>query len=549
MANDITAVGRRALCNASGDGGTALGSLALENAASGTNNTAVGHSAGKSITTGADNVFVGANAGSGAGQNEAVTNSIAIGSNSLTTKSNQAVLGGPEITETMLRGELVINNERLFLTMPALDNYFAAASGPATLPTGNGNIGFGTGAVSSVTDGIMNTGIGYQALMSVTTGDDNTAIGAGALESMTTGIGNSAIGRLALARCSTGTNNTGLADTALEFLTTGNHCTAVGYSAGIKAATGDDNCLFGVFAGGHALGRNGPDCSWSRCNVFGAAAMQLNENGDKNNLFGTRAGHVLTSAENCGFGDEALRVLTTGERNSVFGHEAGWRLTTGSLNVFIGHQAGAGASQKIDASGTTVVGAGACSTRDNEIVIGKETDTHVTIAGVEFTKAEILEILNGTQNSRWTVVDSWIYSGTAVDKVDFIDLGDYSELIVRVRNMTLSSADQRLVRCSVDNGTSFFSANGDYTAIDVDGVEDPVGFSGFALHSTASAAARSGTLSMTGINCPERMIQRVTRYNTHELIFTGSTEPINAIRILGGAANITGGTITLLGRR
>lgn len=549
MANDLTAVGRRALCNASGDDGTALGSLALENATSGASNTAVGYSAGRSITTGVANVFVGANAGSGGGQSVTATNSIAIGSNAVTTKNDQAVLGGPAIAETVLRGELIINEERLFLTMPLLDNYFAAAAGPSELPTGNGNVGFGLRAVSSVTDGIMNTGIGYQALMSVTTGDDNTAIGAGALESMTTGIGNSAIGRLALARCSTGTNNTGLADTALEFLTTGNHCTAVGYSAGIKAVTGDDNCLFGVFAGGHSLGRNGPDCSWARCNVFGTAAMQLNETGDKNNLFGTRAGHVLTSAENCGFGDEALRVLTTGEKNSVFGHESGWRLTTGSLNVFIGHQAGANASQKVDASGTTVVGAGAFSTRDDEVVIGKVTDTHVTIAGVEFTKAEILELQDEARTPRWEVVDTWNYGGTPVDKVDFVDLDEYSELIVRVRNMTLSSADQRLVRCSVDNGTTFFSANGDYTAIDADGVEDPVGFSGFALHSTASAAARSGTLSMIGINCPERMIQRVTRYNTHELLFTGSAAPINAIRVLGGAANITGGSITLLGRR
>ncbi len=399
---DNTAIGR----SANGNSGpstlwnTAVGATALEGSTVGYN-SALGHGAGKAITTGTSNVFVGFSSGAGGAQNPAAIASIAIGYRAVTTKSGQAVFGSADITETVLRGEIVEGDEgvRLSRMWPSEYNYFLHGAGPAAEPAEGdqgfgpavGNVGVGPFALMSVTQGITNTAMGFEALKSCTIGVDHTAFGSQALRAQISGVGSTAMGKLALANSTTGGNNTAIGDTALEF-TNGNANCALGYSAGIKS-TGDNNCLFGVFAGGHASGKVGPDCPFDRCNAFGAATMQLNLSGNKNNLFGTYAGHVLTGDENCGFGDESLRLLTTGARNACFGNDSGWRLTTGTDNVFVGTGAGRDGSQKADAVGTTVVGAGAVSTRDNEVVIGKSTDTHVTLAGVMFTKVQMEALL------------------------------------------------------------------------------------------------------------------------------------------------------------
>ena len=70
---------------------------------------------------------------------------------------------------------------------------------------------------------------------------------------------------------------------------------------------------------------------------------------------------------------------------------SGFWLETGNDNIFVGNDSGRD-GQVRTVSGTTVIGASAYSTRNNEIVIGKSTDTHVTIMGVEFTKAQILAL-------------------------------------------------------------------------------------------------------------------------------------------------------------
>jgi len=146
---------------------------------------------------------------------------------------------------------------------------------------------------------------------------------------------------------------------------------------------------------------------------------------------------------------------------------------------------------------------------------------------------------------------SWTYS-TSVPYVDFINLARYTDLMLVARGITLSGSDQRMVRCSVNNGSTFYAANGDYTALTSDGVETATGFTGFALHGTASNLARSGSFRMLGanLNTPAKEGERLTRYDQHQLFFTGSSSPVNALRFLpqGGAVNITGGTIALFAR-
>jgi hypothetical protein len=71
---------------------------------------AVGQEAGRGVTTAASGVFVGYRAGySVDGQKIDAIGAIAIGANAVTDKDYQAVLGSGAITETLLRGKVIVN--------------------------------------------------------------------------------------------------------------------------------------------------------------------------------------------------------------------------------------------------------------------------------------------------------------------------------------------------------------------------------------------------------------------------------------------------------
>lgn len=141
-----TGVGANSMMvNTTGFQNTSIGAGSMEGLTTGQENTGVGYDAGLNATTAIRNVWLGWNAKSGTDgyQNEMigytagasltagnhdnigigfqsmfnasqlvnVTNSIAIGTNSYTTKSNLAVFGASIITETWLRGNVGINTE------------------------------------------------------------------------------------------------------------------------------------------------------------------------------------------------------------------------------------------------------------------------------------------------------------------------------------------------------------------------------------------------------------------------------------------------------
>jgi hypothetical protein len=94
--------------NVTGSNTVAMGFEALYSSTAGSN-VAVGQYAGRDITTGYYNVFLGVNSGYSGSQMVGAINTVAIGLNSYTTKSNQVVLGGSAIVETLLRGIVLIS--------------------------------------------------------------------------------------------------------------------------------------------------------------------------------------------------------------------------------------------------------------------------------------------------------------------------------------------------------------------------------------------------------------------------------------------------------
>lgn len=89
----------------------AVGSFALDGAV-GDQNVAVGASSGRQLASGNGNVFIGALSGYGPSQAPTVSNSIAIGSRTVTTADNQVVIGN-EFTETFVLGGITITREQL----------------------------------------------------------------------------------------------------------------------------------------------------------------------------------------------------------------------------------------------------------------------------------------------------------------------------------------------------------------------------------------------------------------------------------------------------
>ena len=164
----------------------------------------------------------------------------------------------------------------------------------------------GCNALSSLTTGAANTGVGWYSLFSTTTGIGNTGVGAGAL---------------ALNQAD---NNTAVGGGALFLNTTGSDNAAVGANALVHNDTGSDN------------------------NAFGTNALFSNVDGFFNNAHGHNALTFNTGSENNAFGDLAMENNTSGSSNTAIGDDALRNIVDGSFNVGVGDEAGTGLGASVN---------------------------------------------------------------------------------------------------------------------------------------------------------------------------------------------------------
>lgn len=305
-------------------------------------------------------------------------------------------IGDKSTNKVSFHSEFINFDKRMFHSDDNQSS-FSAGAGPAIMPTGQSNVGNGFQALSKVTTGLANTANGVFALKELVDGVDNTATGTGSMQKLVSGVGNTADGRLSLANIINNGHNSAYGDTCFERLEDGDNNTGAGYGCGIGLKEGDNNSLFGVYCGGHPQGGDPtrlPTAIWSSNSIVGAFSMQYNETSSFNSGVGKGIFFNLISGDgyNAGVGNEAFYDGVSIAFNAGVGNKAGSKLVSGYNNVFIGNRCGGETGQKTDAIGTTAIGASVISTRDNEIVIGKNTDTHITIAGVEFTRAQILAL-------------------------------------------------------------------------------------------------------------------------------------------------------------
>ena len=112
------------------------------------------------------------------------------------------------------------------------------------LTSGAGNTGLGWYAVFGTSTGNYNIGVGAGTLV-LNNSDSNTAVGAAALLLNTAGTGNSALGATAMVNNDNGNNNTDVGSFALQNNINGSDIIAVGAGAGTNPDLVSNNVYIG----------------------------------------------------------------------------------------------------------------------------------------------------------------------------------------------------------------------------------------------------------------------------------------------------------------
>lgn len=137
----------------------------------------------------------------------------------------------------------------------------------------------------------------------------------------------------------------------------------------------------------------------------------------------------------------------------------------------------------------------------------------------------------------WSLAGSWTYS-TNVASVDLTGLAGANEILVVARLITLSSSGFRSVWLSVDNGSSFYTASGDYVTAASDGTETNTTSAG--SHGTAATAARTTIVHIQNAGLGGAIKRCLS--NGFDRLFVASTSPVNAVRVGATAGNMTAGS-------
>jgi hypothetical protein len=208
------------------------------------------------------------------------------------------------------------------------------------LTTGAANTGLGWRSLFSISSGNFNTGVGAGALV-LNNADSNTAVGAAALLLSTTGRENVAVGTGALVNNDTGNSNTAVGFEALSSNVIGVSNTAIGWNALAANTSGNSNTAVGL----NTLVANTTGFENA---VVGGGALASNTNGSDNTAIGHFAlEENTTGEENTAVGDSALLANTTGSNNIALGRTAGSNLSTGNFNIDIGNSGNSNESQTI----------------------------------------------------------------------------------------------------------------------------------------------------------------------------------------------------------
>ena len=182
---------------------------------------------------------------------------------------------------------------------------------------------------------------------------------------------NVAVGMDAMRENLSGYWNTAIGANALKFNQMGSRNIALGYLSLLSNTCGHRNIAIGTFSMlANTEGYNNI--------AIGPDSLQRLLTGYGNIGIGTNALANITEAlYNVAIGYDSMGSRESGYYNTALGIRSGRGNTTGSSNTFIGADSGS----NDDFSNGIAIGANARTTKDNQIVLGTNTQTEVLIAG------------------------------------------------------------------------------------------------------------------------------------------------------------------------
>ncbi|MEX1088095.1 MAG: hypothetical protein WEC36_02635, partial [Phycisphaeraceae bacterium] len=153
----------------------------------------------------------------------------------------------------------------------------------------------------------------------------------------------------------------------------------------------------------------------------------------------------------------------------------------------------------------------------------------------------------GGGGAAWTLAGSRNLGTSPVSDVLFWDLTGLTgatDILLVVRAVTMDISGTLFFRVSVDGGSTFLAASGDYVALSTTGVE--TNETRVIPYNSSATAARTGWAMIRG--CDIAAPKSVTNIFGAGIIPT--TSAINAVRVLAGAAGVdtTGGNAYVLWR-
>lgn len=146
--------------------------------------------------------------------------------------------------------------------------------------------------------------------------------------------------------------------------------------------------------------------------------------------------------------------------------------------------------------------------------------------------------------------DSW--EGIAYDTISTptafkdYDVTNYDDVTILVSAVTTSSSGFRSVYVSTDGGATFYSASGDYFTIAANG--SATATTSWGSHSTSTASGVTTVFTATGLRV--NGYRKLGWSNGFEMrSFSASNAPITHLRVASTAGNMTGGLISVMGRK
>ncbi|OFX82267.1 MAG: hypothetical protein A2W99_09425 [Bacteroidetes bacterium GWF2_33_16] len=343
-------------------GNVYIGSKAGRDATNGQQNVYIGESTGLSTTYGTSNVFIGYQSG--------MNNK---GSGSDPDRGSYNVYLG---YQAGLNGDYVYRN--VFLGYQAGMNTIAGAGDPK--------------------EGSVNVFIGSEAGLSNTTGFANTAIGEQALKSNTIGKGNVALGRMPLINNIDGEYNVSIGNQSLY----NNKSGVANVALGVAALWNNDSGDWNVAMGNMSLYNN----QTGNGNVaLGSTALYSLVSGNKNVAIGSAALTLSLDSANVAIGAFALSFLNRGVKNTAIGNGA---------NV---------QSNLVEYNNSTAIGYSATIVASNQVVIGNNDVTNVTIPGV-YNATTVSEASNVYVNSVGQIMQTTVPTATGTGTASKIAFWD-----------------------------------------------------------------------------------------------------------------------------